>query len=95
MTVKNVLKFIGHELLFIFAIAVFISLVTALGVSATILLAILGRWIGIGKDIFIYFALFCICWKAWDVLAWVVGKIADRIERKKEREYFERLNKGQ
>lgn len=93
MKAKNVLKFIGDELLFIFALAVFIVLVTALGVAATILLAILGRWIGIGEDIFIYFALFCICWKAWDALAWMVGKIADKIERKKEREYFERLNK--
>lgn len=83
MNVKSVLKFIGNELLFIFALAVFIGLVTALGVVATILLAMLGHWIGIYKDIFIYFALFCICWKAWDVLAWVVGKIADRIERKK------------
>lgn len=95
MKAKSVLKFIGNELLFLFAIAVFISLVTALGVVATILLMMLGHWIGIGKDIFIYFALFCISWKVWDVLAWVVGKIADRIERKKEREYFERLNKGQ
>ncbi len=95
MKAKSVLKFIGNELLFMFAIAVFIALVTALGVGAAILLAMLGRWIGIDKDIFIYFALFCISWKVWDVLAWVVGKIADRIERKKEREYFERLNKGQ
>lgn len=81
--IKIVLKFIGNELLFIFALAVFIVLVTALGVAATILLAILGRWIGIGKDIFIYFALFCTCWKAWDALVWVVGKIVDRNERKK------------
>lgn len=92
MTTKSVLKFIGNELLFIFALMVFIVLVTALGVAATILIAILGHWIGVGKDIFIYFAMFCISWKAWDVLAWIVGKIADKIERKKEREYFERLN---
>lgn len=95
MKAKSVLKFVGNELLFIFALAVFIGLVTALGVVATILLAMLGHWIGIGKDIFIYFALFCISWKVWDALAWIVGKIADRIERKKEREYFERMNKGQ
>lgn len=93
MNIRNGLKFIGNELLFIFAIAVFIVLVTLLGAVATILLAMLGHWIGIGKDIFIYFALFCISWKVWDALAWVVGKIDDRIERKKEREYFERLNK--
>lgn len=83
MKIKSVLKSIGNELLFIFALAVFIGLVMALGVVATILLAMLGRWIGIDKDIFIYFALFCISWKAWDALAWIVGKIADRIERKK------------
>lgn len=87
------MKYIGNELLFIFALAVFIGLVTALGVVVTILLAMLGRLIGIDRGIFIYFAMFCIFWKVWDVLAWVVGKIADRIERKKEREYFERLNK--
>lgn len=89
MKAKSVLKFIGNELLFIFAIAVFTMLVTALGVVATILLMMLGHWIGIGKDIFIYVAMFCIFWKAHDVLAWVVDKIAIRIECKKEREYFE------
>ena len=88
------MRFIGNGLLSIFALAVFIGLVTALGVVATILLAMLGHWIGIDKDIFIYFTIFCICWKVWDALAWIVGKIAGRIERKKEREYFERLNKG-
>ena len=41
MKAKSVLKFIGNELLFVFAIAVFIALVMALGVAATILLAIL------------------------------------------------------
>lgn len=95
MNVRNTLKSIGNELLLIVALVTFIVLVTALGVVATILLMMLGHWIGIGKDIFIYFALFCISWKVWDVLAWVVGKIADRIERKKEREYFERLNRKQ
>lgn len=83
MNVKSVLKFIGNELLLIFVLMVFIVLVTALGVVATILLAMLGHWIGIDKDIFIYFALFCISWKVWDALAWIVGKIADRTERKK------------
>lgn len=95
MNVRNTLKTIGNELLLIVALATFIVLVTALGVVATILLMMLGYWIGIGKDIFIYFALFCISWKVWDALAWVVGKIADRIECKKEREYFERLNRKQ
>lgn len=95
MNVGNTLKSIGNELLLIFALATFIVLVMTLGGVATILLAMLGRLIGIDMDIFIYFAMFCIFWKVWDVLAWVVGKIADRIERKKEREYFERLNRKQ
>ena len=90
MKIKNVLKFIGNELLFIFALMSFISLVTVLGMAAIILLSMLGCWIGIDKDIFIYLAICFIFWKAWDALAWIVGKIADRIERKKEREYFER-----
>lgn len=63
MKIKRVLKFIGNELLFIFALAVFIGLVMALGVVATILLVMLGHWIGIDKDIFIYFASLCISWK--------------------------------
>lgn len=92
MKTKSVLKFIGNELLLIFALMVFIGLVTALGTVAIILLSMLGCWIGIGKNIFIYLAAFCIFWKVWDALAWIVGKIADRIERKKEREYFERLH---
>lgn len=87
------MKFIGNELLLIFALMVFIGLVTALCTIALILLSMLGCWIGIGKDILIYLAIFFIFLKAWDVLAWVVGKMADRIERKKEREYFERVNK--
>ena len=95
MKIKSALKFIGNELLLIFALMSFIGLVTVLGTAAIILLSMLGLWIGIGKDIFIYFAAFCIFWKAWDALAWIVGKIADRIERKKEREYFERLHEKQ
>lgn len=94
MAKKNVLKFIGNGILFMLALAVFIGLATALGTTALILLALLGRWIGIGYDIFTYFAGFCIFWKVWDGLAWVVGKISDRIERKEKREYFERLNKS-
>ena len=92
MKIKSALKFIGNELLLIVALMVFIGLVAVLGMVAMILLLMLGRWIGIGEDIFIYFATFCVFWKAWDALAWIVGKIADRIERKKEREYFGRLH---
>lgn len=93
MNIRNTLKSIGNELLFIFALATFIVLVMILGGVATILLAMLGHLIGIDMDIFAYFTMFCISWKVWDALAWIVGKIADRIERKKKREYFERLNK--
>lgn len=71
-----------EEFLFIFAMA-------ALGTLVAILLAIAGRWIGIGDGIFRYLAMFCIFWKAWDVLAWVVDKISDRVER------TERLNMGE
>ncbi len=92
---NSVLKFIRNELLLIFALMVFIGLVAVLGTVAIILLSMLGCWIGIGKDIFIYLAACYIFWKVWDALAWIVGKIADRIERKKEREYFERLYKKQ
>lgn len=88
MDIKNALKFIGNELLLIFALMVFIGLVTVLGTVAIILLSMFGFWIGIGKDIFIYFAAFCIFWKVWDALAWVVGKIDDRVEHKKERKYL-------
>ncbi len=87
MKIKSALKFIGNGLLFFFATVVFISLVTVLGTVAIILLSMLGLWIGIGKDIFIYLATFCIFGKAWDVLTWVVDRIADKIERKR------RLNK--
>ena len=92
MKIKSALKFISNELLFIFSLMLFIGLVTVLGTVAIILLSMLGCWIGIGKDIFIYLAGFCIFWKAWNALAWIVGKIVDKIERKKEREYFERLH---
>lgn len=83
MTIKSALKFIGNELLLIFALMVFIGLVTVLGTIALILLSMLGCRIGIGKDILIYLATSFIFLKAWDVLAWVVAKMADRIERKK------------
>ena len=95
MKIKSVLKFIKNELLLIFALMVFIGLVTVLGMVVIILFSMLGLWIGIGKDIFIYFSAFCIFWKVWDVLAWVVDRIDDNIERKKERKYLGRLNKEQ
>ncbi len=93
MKIKSVLKFIGSNLLLFLAIGVFISLVAVLGMVAIVLLSMLGYWIGIGEDIFVYFSMFCIFWKAYNVLAWAVNKINDRIERKNIREYFERLHK--
>lgn len=93
MNVRKVLKIIGDVSALFIAVTIVDVLAAAIGTAFLILLMLLGRWIGIDKDIFIYFALFCIFWKACDVLAWVVGKIADKIERKKEREYFERINR--
>lgn len=83
MIVKGILKFMGEVLVFILATTIFMALVTALGTVATILLLMLGQWIGIGANIFVYVAMFCIFWKAWDVLTWIVDKI---IEHKKERD---------
>ena len=90
MKIKSVLKFISDGLFSIFAITTFVSLVVVLGAVAITLLAMLGHLIGIDMNIFIYLAMFFIFWKAWDVMAWVIDKIADRIERKQVREYFKR-----
>lgn len=84
MSMKNVLIFIGDVLAFVLAATIFMGFVTALGLVATILLLLLGRWIGIGPNILVYVAMFCIFCKAYDVLAWVVGKMSDRIERKND-----------
>lgn len=79
MNVKSVLKFIGNLLTFILVTTVFVGLVVAIGSVAIILLMILGRWIGIGATILTYAAIFFIYWETWGVLAWIVGKIANRI----------------
>lgn len=89
---KAILKYIGDALLFALAVIVFIALVSTLALGALFLVASIGKLIGIGKDAFIYAVWFIAFWKAWDFFAWIVGKIADRQEKKKEREYFERLN---
>ena len=73
-----ILKFIGYALLFALAFTVFLILVSALAIGATALVAVIGKWIGIGTDIFIYATLFVAYYKAWDFFAWIVGKIADR-----------------
>ena len=92
MKIKSVLKSISSNLLLFLAVGILISLVAAVGVAVVILLSMIGSWIGIDNNIFIYFTMFCTCCKAWEALDWIVGKIADRIERKKEHEYFERLH---
>lgn len=82
----RILKFIDNELIFIFAIMVFIALVAALGAAALILLCVLGHFIGIDEDIFIYLATIFILSGIWDALLWVARKINDRNERKMDRE---------
>lgn len=89
---KVILKYVGDVLLFVVLTTIFLAIVSAFTLGAILLLDNIGKWIGIGEDIFIYVVWFVIFWKAWDFLSWIVGKIADREERKKEREYFERLN---
>lgn len=42
MKIKSALKFIGNELLCIFALMVFLGLVTVLGTAAIILLSMMG-----------------------------------------------------
>ena len=86
---KRTLKFIGRELLFFLALAAFVVIAITLGTIIAIIIALIGRWTGVGKDIYIYATLFICIWYAWDAMAWVVGKIADRYERVREQEYFE------
>ena len=89
---KVILKYVGDALLFVVLTTIVLVIVSAFTLGAILLLDNIGKWIGIGQNIFIYVVWFVIFWKVWDLLAWIVGKIADREERKKEREYFERLN---
>lgn len=86
---KKILEFIGNGLSFMLMTAIFLVLVSALGIGAILLIAIIGSWIGVGHSIFIYVVYFIAFYKAWYALAWVIGKIADRVERRKERGYFE------
>lgn len=78
---------------FIIVLAIYIVLVTASTLAVAIPLMLLGELIGVGNDIFVYVALFFITLKIQHFLGWIADKIGDRIERKKEREYFDRLNK--
>lgn len=86
---KTILKFIGNGLSLMLMVAIFLALVSALSIGAILLITIIGSWIGVGKNIFIYAVFFIAFWMAWDALAWVVGRIADRDELRKEQEYFE------
>lgn len=89
---KTILKYIGDALLFVVLTTIFLAIASAFTLGAILLLVYIGELTGIGLKIFVYAIWFVVFWKAWDFLAWIVGKIADREERKKEREYFERLN---
>ncbi len=89
MKAKEILRFIGNGLLLSIAFTIFLCLVIALGIGAVVLLGLLGKWIGIGEYVFAYAVFFIAFWKAWDALAWVVGKIAEIEEWKKEKQYFE------
>ena len=80
------MNFVGEALLYAFAVALFITIVIILGTGTCIILAIIGKWIGI--DMFITVTAFIAYWKAWDFLAWIVEKIANRVERKKETKVY-------
>lgn len=79
---KDKLNFIGNLLLLIIVTAIFIFLVYALGIVAILLLAQFGVWVGLGQDVFIWVVQIIATWKAWDLLTWIIGKIAFRKEDK-------------
>ena len=85
-TIRKLLKFIGKILLKVIAVAAFMACVTILGICATYLLALIGKWIGIGKDIFVY-AVFSVAFcKMWSFLVWIYERvIIYRKERKLRR----------
>lgn len=88
---KARIESICEILLFVFALAVLITLVIILGTGTCIILAIIGKWIGI--DMFIFVTAFIAYTKAWDFLVWIVGKIADREERKRNKNILNDLTK--
>ena len=92
MLMEKILKLIGDGLSLMLMLTVFVVIVSSVSIGAILLIAKIGNWIGIGWDIFIlvvYIIAFC---KAWDIIAWVIDKIAERGERRKERGYFEPKN---
>ena len=80
---KTILEFIGEVLLLFVMTIIFLAIVSALTLGVILLLVYIGELTGIGLKIFIYAVWLVVFWKAWDFLAWVVGKIADREERKR------------
>ncbi len=72
------LEFIGTLLLLSLSFTIFILVVFALGIVATLLLSHIGRRTDMGQDIFIWMFQIIAIWKAWDAVAWVIGKIANR-----------------
>ena len=71
---RKILKFLGEVLLFVVLTAILLVIVSAFTLETILLLYNIGKWIGIGQDIFIYAAWCVIFWKAWELLAWIVEK---------------------
>lgn len=81
---REKLEFIGTLLLLSLSFAIFILVVFALGIVATWLLYRIGILIGLGQDVFMRIFQIIATWKAWDAVAWVIGKIANRKEVRNE-----------
>lgn len=77
---KALLKFLADQILFILALAIFITLVIILGTGIALLIAAIGKWTGLGWKIFVYATLMVCYTKAWDVLTWCIDKLADRAQ---------------
>ena len=82
---KALLKFLADQLLFILALAIFITLVIALGTGIAFLIAAIGKWTGLGWKIFVYVTLMVCYTRAWDALTWCIDKLADRDQRRTPR----------
>lgn len=82
---KALLKFLANQLLFILALAIFITLVIALGTGIAFLIAAIGKWTGLEWNIFVYATLIVCYTRAWDALTWCIDKLADRAQRRNHR----------
>lgn len=93
MNKKRIFKSVGRKLCFILVVVFSGVLALILGVCALFLLAIIGECTGLGKDIFVLAVLFILIYKSFYVIIWGISKINERVQRKQEREYFERKTK--